>query len=85
MSELETGTKPSKYTLATRETLIDMCDRKDAEISDWKKTTIKMANLGLETMDEKDVLVIENAKYEKALEEIQDISFRMNGHMWEED
>ena len=53
--------------------------------SDWKKTKNKIDNLGLETRDEKDALVFENAKYEKALEEIQDISFRMIGHMWEED
>ena len=29
MSELETGTKPSKYTLATRETLIKIADDRD--------------------------------------------------------
>lgn len=38
----DTGTTPSKYTLAMRETLIKMCDDKDKEIAKLREALEKI-------------------------------------------
>ena len=70
MSELETGTKPSKYTLATRETLIKIADDRDelkAKISKEVSDTGHRINTWDMNMEDIKQIQAENARLKKEL------------------